>query len=316
VVYTYLLCGSFSAGEKSFPKTSTLYGEVPLVVSDDGLTLRRISDSEGFKKSSRSRTAKPAPVKSNLSSSQPVDRMSPSIYNPQARPPSSRESEHSSQHAAYRNSRAPSHQPQERSDGMARDPHMGVYRMPAVWEDPKNAYMFQQIDEDQERYRVQKRSETWEREVRWENVMRKQNGYCLASYVPPPEWDGRCHSALQYLSDTRTMAPSSSNHAPLPKFNFRTTDHPRPPSPPLPTYNGPPPNNWFANNSLVPMERARSQGARSTTTGNRDSRYAESGWEDINMHHDGGAGPSNIHRSSRFASDGDGPYARLQRRLL
>jgi hypothetical protein len=187
--------------------------------------------------------------------------------------------------------------------------------MPAIWEDPRSEYRFQEIQEDEERYRAANHLETWEQCAGEENGLRRANSYCLAPLVPPTQWDGHTNSALQYLLDTRVMAPSSSHHAPLPRFNLRPAEQSRQPSPAPPTYSGPPPENWFLNHSLVPTERARSQRATSMAAGSRDGHYEEDYGRDVNMHHDDGAGPSNFYRSSRFAAEGDGPYARLQRRF-
>jgi hypothetical protein len=197
---------------------------------------------------------------------------------------------------------------------MVQDQRAGLNRMSAIWEDPEYRHPFD--PEEDERHHAERRLATWERETRSENHMRREQGYGLASIMPPNEWDGTTNSALEYLQATRKFPPGTS-HAPTPRFNFRsTTDHPLPPSrrqsPSLPIYDGPPPDPWLLNHSLMQTERDRSQGPRTVQPGgSNQGRYHS----DVNMHADNSAGSSNAYRTSRFAPNGDGMYAQLQRRL-
>jgi hypothetical protein len=98
---------------------------------------------------------------------------------------------------------------------------------------------------------------------------------------------------------------------PLQGYNYQSNHHPSS----LPFYDGPPPDIWSLNNSIIQTERKRSQGPRSAVSDGQHRYQPESTWEDVNMHHDHGAGPSNTYRSSHFVPHGDGTYAQLRRRL-
>jgi hypothetical protein len=190
----------------------------------------------------------------------------------------------------------------------------GRFRMPHIWEDPKYQESFDAMEEEDERNRVQARLDNWQREATSENLMRRKEEYYLASMTPPKEWDGTTSSALEYFIKTRTRTrPQESLYARTTRYNFpTTTDHSLPRIQPSshPVYDGPAPDNWILNRSLIRTQRERSQGPGSSTQGRR---HGESTWEDVNMY--GDAGPSNDYQTSRFAPNGEGTYAKLQRRL-
>jgi hypothetical protein len=204
---------------------------------------------------------------------------------------------------------------------MIRDPYTDLHTLQSMYEDPKYHQTFEELEEENERRRLEVRLEIWEREVGTENRLRKQDGYCLASTTPPKEWDGTTNSALEYLMRTRRGPPGSA-YTPASRLNFHTTNHPRrrSPSPSLPLYNGPSPDNWYLNYALTQRERERTQGSGSAQPGGSiQGRYQGDGtWADVNMHHDRrnhGTLPANSWQASRFNTDDDGPYAKLQRKL-
>jgi hypothetical protein len=206
-------------------------------------------------------------------------------------------------------SRASSHQARDYSDRLMLVPQKPT--MIPIYEDYELPF-------GREEDRLRSQAATWKLEAAAENEMRKVEGYCLAPLTPPKGWDGTFASAGQYLMNTRTYPPGMT-HAPirpLVGYGIPTTHHPSTHhSPSLPIYNGPPPEIWHQNNSMIQTERERSQGPRHAPQGSQDRYQSETTWRDVNMHVDNGAGPSNAYRPSRFAPDGSGTYAQLQRRL-
>jgi hypothetical protein len=257
--------------------------------------LRQVSDSESYQKLGGKQATEPA----KPSSSRSAARMSLSGHNldfePTQRP----------------SSRASSHQAHDYPDRLMLAPQKP--KMIPIYEDPSVELPF-----GREEDRMRSLSEMWKLEATAENEMRKGEGYCLASLTPPKGWDGTFASAGQYLMNTR-MFPPGMTHAPirpLGGYGFPTTDHSSTHhSPSFPIYTGPPPDVWHLNNSMIQTERESSQGPRHATQGSQGRYQSETTWQDVNMHADKGAGPSNAYRPSRFVPSGNGAYAQLQRRL-
>jgi hypothetical protein len=281
-----------STEERFTNKNSLSYGCIPLIIGIDGKTLRQVSDAEIYQKSGGKRVIEPAKPRSSQSMIPPSSPSHPSSSRPTQCP----------------SSRAPSHPLVDHSDRFIPAPPISLYAMPSIYENPRHQISFGPGDSEKER-----NYETWKREATDENNMRRVEGYCLASSVPPRGWDGRYESAAEYLSKTRTR-PAGVTYAPihpLQGYNYQSNHH----SSSLPVYDGPPPDIWSLNNSVMRTERERSQGPRSAVSDGQGRYQHESIWEDVNMHHDRGAGPSNTYQSSRFVPHGDGTYAQLQRRL-